>query len=266
MLEKKMASNKDILNIALKNALLHSFNSLTKAILHNESFDDDNCCMDVDSDVTIMHVMEKLQEMNQSLAEIKIRLDTLETKNTRNISPWPFRNEIFAVSPFGDSVDELFEPPPIPLRSPSQCRSEYDKPERVVSEPELLPHANVIDTNEPDIVDDAAEEEEEEEAAEEEVAEEEEEAAEEEAAEEEAAEEEEEAAEEEEQEAAEEEEEEEEAEEEEAEIEEFEYNGKTYYRDDECLVYVLDADGTLNDTPVGRWYESQQKIKFFKQS
>jgi hypothetical protein len=64
-------------------------------------------------------------------------------------------------------------------------------------------------------------------------------------------------------------EEEEEAEEEEEEGEaltEFEWNGVTYYRDSELQVYMLDEDGDLNDTPIGRWSEEKQKILKFRAS
>jgi hypothetical protein len=55
--------------------------------------------------------------------------------------------------------------------------------------------------------------------------------------------------------------EEEEAEEEEAvEYEEIEYKGVTYYKDSENQVYVLDADGDLDDTPVGVWNEEKKKV------
>jgi hypothetical protein len=56
-------------------------------------------------------------------------------------------------------------------------------------------------------------------------------------------------------------EEEEEVEEEEAvEYEEIEYKGVTYYKDSENQVYVLDADGDLDDTPVGVWNEEKKKL------
>jgi exosome complex component RRP41 len=68
----------------------------------------------------------------------------------------------------------------------------------------------------------------------------------------------------EEEEAEEEEAEEEEAEEEEAEeaveYEEIQYKGVTYYKDSENQVYVLDADGDLDDTPVGVWNEEKKKV------
>jgi hypothetical protein len=59
-------------------------------------------------------------------------------------------------------------------------------------------------------------------------------------------------------------EEEDEVEEEEAEeaveYEEIEYKGVTYYKDSENQVYVLDADGDLDDTPVGVWNEEKKKV------
>jgi hypothetical protein len=103
--------------------------------------------------------------------------------------------------------------------------------------------------------DDADDEADEDEAQEEEVAEEEEVAPEEE--EEVAPEEEEEVAEEE---AQEEEQEDAEEEEEALELEEFEYKGVTYYRDAELQVYQLDTDGDLDETPIGVWNESKQKV------
>jgi hypothetical protein len=59
---------------------------------------------------------------------------------------------------------------------------------------------------------------------------------------------------------AQEEEEAEEAEEEAVEYEEIEYKGVTYYKDSENQVYVLDADGDLDDTPVGVWNEEKKKV------
>uniref|UniRef100_A0A6C0KJZ3 Uncharacterized protein n=1 Tax=viral metagenome TaxID=1070528 RepID=A0A6C0KJZ3_9ZZZZ len=72
------------------------------------------------------------------------------------------------------------------------------------------------------------------------------------------------------QEEAEEEEAEAEAEEEEEEAEgeeltEFEYKGTTYYRDSEKLVYGVDDDGDLDDTPIGVWSEEKQKVLRYKQ-
>ena len=55
-------------------------------------------------------------------------------------------------------------------------------------------------------------------------------------------------------------EEEEEEEEEAVEYEEIEYKGVTYYKDSENQVYVLDADGDLDDTPVGVWNEEKKKV------
>ena len=57
--------------------------------------------------------------------------------------------------------------------------------------------------------------------------------------------------------------EEEEEEEEEDGLEEVEYNGTTYYRDSNLVMYLLDEEGQLTD-PVGLWKEKSQTIKFYK--
>ena len=56
---------------------------------------------------------------------------------------------------------------------------------------------------------------------------------------------------------------EEEEEEEEDGLEEVEYNGTTYYRDSNLVMYLLDDDGELTDA-VGVWKEKTQTIKFYK--
>ena len=48
------------------------------------------------------------------------------------------------------------------------------------------------------------------------------------------------------------------------ELEEFEYKGTTYYRDSENQVYQQDADGDLDDTPIGVWNEAKQKLLKYK--
>ena len=52
----------------------------------------------------------------------------------------------------------------------------------------------------------------------------------------------------------------EEEEDEAMELEEFDYKGVTYYRDGENQVYQKDADGDLDDTPIGVWNETKQKV------
>jgi hypothetical protein len=58
-------------------------------------------------------------------------------------------------------------------------------------------------------------------------------------------------------------EEEEDEEEEEDGLEEVEYNGTTYYRDSNLVMYQLDDEGELTDA-VGVWREKTQAIKFYK--
>ena len=55
----------------------------------------------------------------------------------------------------------------------------------------------------------------------------------------------------------------EEVEEEELAVEEFTFEGGTYYRDKELNVYKAGEDGEVDDTPVGRWNERQAIIKFY---
>lgn len=57
--------------------------------------------------------------------------------------------------------------------------------------------------------------------------------------------------------------EEEEEEEEGTALDEFEYKGTTYYKDDDNIVFTLNDEGEVNDDPVGRWYEEKKIIKFF---
>jgi anaerobic selenocysteine-containing dehydrogenase len=44
-------------------------------------------------------------------------------------------------------------------------------------------------------------------------------------------------------------------------FESFEYKGETYYKDPDGQVYQADADGDLDDTPIGVWNEAKQKIQ-----
>jgi hypothetical protein len=46
-------------------------------------------------------------------------------------------------------------------------------------------------------------------------------------------------------------------------VEEFTFEGSTYYRDKELNVYRAGDDGDVDDTPVGRWNERQATIKFY---
>ena len=50
------------------------------------------------------------------------------------------------------------------------------------------------------------------------------------------------------------------------ELEEFEYKGETYYKDPENLVYKMDADGDLDDQPIGIWNEEKKKVLKYSKS
>jgi hypothetical protein len=49
-------------------------------------------------------------------------------------------------------------------------------------------------------------------------------------------------------------------------VDPFEYNGQTYYRDTDGNVYQEDEEGAVDDTPIGRWLEAKQKVKFYPKS
>ena len=50
---------------------------------------------------------------------------------------------------------------------------------------------------------------------------------------------------------------------EEEELEDFQHQGKLYYRDKDNNVYVEDEEGGIDSTPVGRWIQAKDTIKFF---
>ena len=50
---------------------------------------------------------------------------------------------------------------------------------------------------------------------------------------------------------------------EEEELEDFQHQGKLYYRDKDNNVYVEDEEGAVDGTPVGRWIQAKNTIKFF---
>jgi flagellar biosynthesis GTPase FlhF len=57
-----------------------------------------------------------------------------------------------------------------------------------------------------------------------------------------------------------------EAEEEVVTFESFEFKGETYYKDPDGQVYQADADGDLNETPIGLWNEAKQKIQKYSKA
>jgi len=57
---------------------------------------------------------------------------------------------------------------------------------------------------------------------------------------------------------------EEEAEAEADELQEITWKGIIYYKDSDNLVYELDADGDLNETPIGIWKEETKKVVKYK--
>ena len=55
----------------------------------------------------------------------------------------------------------------------------------------------------------------------------------------------------------------EEEEEEGLELEEFTFNGDSYYKDTDNNVYTANEEGEVEETPIGRWLEKRQTIKFY---
>jgi cell division septation protein DedD len=46
-------------------------------------------------------------------------------------------------------------------------------------------------------------------------------------------------------------------------LEPFDFQGKEYYKDTENNVYTANEEGEVDETPVGRWVEKRQTIKFY---
>jgi hypothetical protein len=195
--------------------------------------------------------------------------DTDNIDNVNAYDPWVDSNTDLQNDILNTAMDDISEP--------IYCinkESESNTIVTVIKTPEIIPNIPDDLSAIPDIEDDQldldAEEQEEEETEQEETEEEEDEVEVEVEVEEEETEEQEEEVEveveeqeEEETEEVEVEEEEEEEEEEGIELEEIEYNGKTYYKDGEGFIYSV-TDGEPSENPVGYWKEKAQSIAFYK--
>lgn len=236
----------------MKLAILRTFESTVKALMADGGME---CVYDANAhgSIDLSEICAELREIRTELAEMRTQFAQLEkrleqkekekgdeccggAKKIANVVV----NDVW---PTADDIDDdmfrhsLLGQMPIPLRGPEPVKvvSVVDAPAAVVATPitpELRPRAEETEEHVPDIaeeeevvVDEEEEGAEQEEVAEEEVAEEE--------------------------------------EEEEEGLEEIEYKGTTYYKDDENIVYTLNDDGELNEDPVGRWYEDKKIIKFF---
>ena len=210
---------------------------------------------------------DALEGLRSEIARLSALVEVLSTKVTQlesGAKTTPFFTAEVAPAPCGLDVWRISE-------TPSSVVESEEIPSKDVLQIliQKLPASSMDVEREQGYASATGEVEEDVEEEEEEVEEEAEEEAEEEVEEEEEAEEEEEEAEEE-QEEAEEEQEEAEEEQEEAEedmdeevvtFEEFEYKGITYYKDSDGQVYQKDADGDLDDTPIGLWNEAKQKLQ-----
>jgi hypothetical protein len=45
-------------------------------------------------------------------------------------------------------------------------------------------------------------------------------------------------------------------------LEEFMYKERTFYKDPENKVYMMDADGDLVEEPIGSWDEARKRVLF----
>lgn len=237
----------------LKIAILRTFENTVKALLADGGgmCGEMECVFDANSrsnSADLAEICAELREIRTELAEMRTQMTQLEqrldkkekeekefcggTKKIANIVV----NDVW---PTADDIDDdmfhrsLLGQMPIPLRGPDTVKVvpiiEHVSVTATPITPELRPRAEETEENVPDITeveqDDVGECEAAEEEAddEEEVAEEEDETA----------------------------------------LEEVEYKGMTYYKDDENLVYTLNDEGELNEDAVGRWYEDKAIVKFF---
>ena len=201
-------------------------------------------------------VMEDISELHSRVDKIQNPTPSWDNDNEEFPIPWfdrqPFafqtpRNEIVHETPV-ENIRTLHvnpsvlhkNPMPEPVEEPDGPPEEVGQPEQVKGEEKKAsePEERTVEPEEEEVV-----EPEEEEVVEEKKAEE---------PEEKKAEPEEVVAEEEAEEAGEEE-----------ELEDFQHQGKLYYRDKDNNVYVEDEEGGIDGTPVGRWIQAKNTIKFF---
>jgi len=202
-----------------------------------------------------------LEDLRSEVTRLSALVDLLSTKVTQlesGAKTTPFFTAEVAPAPCGLDVWRISETPTSAVES--EDISSKDVLQVLIQK---LPASSMDVEREQHNASAVAEAEEEQEEAEAEEEQEEVEEAEAEAEEEqEEAEEEQEEAEEEQEEAEEEQEDEEmETEEEVITFESFEYKGETYYKDPDGQVYQADADGDLDETPIGVWNEAKQKIQ-----
>jgi hypothetical protein len=187
----------------------------------------------------VPHPLEnEVKELRDRVAQLEKFIESLDASPSPKPSPF-FHAQISG--PIGLEVRRLEEPPAVPVPTVATVFETLVKSVRAT--PALVPEATPVDPVRVELYPEAEAEAAVEDVEEEDVNQEE-------------------VEQDDEQEAEEEEEEDEQVEEEgEAmELTEFEYKGATYYRDAENQVYQKDADGDLDDDPIGVWNESKQKV------
>ena len=232
---------------------------------NNETYEEESTPRAFENNVS-GNVEERLQNLENTVKRLMNTIQMMDFGENNTNCNW--KDDIYGrvdsiektLNTIGQQIDGLNKNDNT-IVSPAPVSLYNITPEILGIHDDIPANANIIETTEPEIVEEVEEEEEEEEV-EEEVEEEEEEVEEEvEEEEEEEVEDEEEAEEEVEEEEVEEEvEEEEEAEE----VEEIEWKGQTYYKDTEGYIYRATDEGELEEEPIGVWNDKKQIVQFYK--
>jgi hypothetical protein len=234
---------------------------------NNEAYEEESTPRAFENNVS-GNVEERLQNLENTVKRLMNTIQMMDFGENNTNCNW--KDDIYGrvdsiektLNTIGQQIDGLNKNDNTVV-SPAPVSLYNITPEILGIHDDIPANANIIETTEPEIVEEVEEgaEEEEEEVEEEEVEEEVDEEVEEEEAEEEEIEEEEEVEEEVEEEEAEE----EGIEEEEAEeVEEIEWKGQTYYKDTEGYIYRATDEGELEEEPIGVWNDKKQIIQFYK--
>jgi hypothetical protein len=234
---------------------------------NNEAYEEESTPRAFENNVS-GNVEERLQNLENTVKRLMNTIQMMDFGENNTNCNW--KDDIYGrvdsiektLNTIGQQIDGLNKNDNTVV-SPAPVSLYNITPEILGIHDDIPANANIIETTEPEIVEEVEEgaEEEEEEVEEEEVEEEVDEEVEEEEAEEEEIEEEEEVEEEVEEEEAEE----EGIEEEEAEeVEEIEWKGQTYYKDTEGYIYRATGEGELEEEPIGVWNDKKQIVQFYK--
>ena len=246
---------------------------------NNEAYEEESTPRAFENNVS-GNVEERLQNLENTVKRLMNTIQMMDFGENNTNCNW--KDDIYGrvdsiektLNTIGQQIDGLNKNDNTVV-SPAPVSLYNITPEILGINDDIPANANIIETTEPEIVEEVEEGAEAEEGAEEEEVEEEvdeeeeEEEVEEEEVEEEVEEEEEEEEEVEDEEVEEEVEEEEveeevEEEEEAEEVEEIEWKGQTYYKDTEGYIYRATDEGELEEEPIGVWNDKKQIVQFYK--